>query len=47
MSNEQEIDRMVKANGITRLQAYRNIKTLDMLRRRGDLAKAGYRHLMK
>lgn len=47
MTSQANIARHAEAAGITTLQAYYNIKAIEALQRRGELAKAGYRHLLK
>lgn len=47
MINQNEIDRLAKLAGITPLQAYYNLSAIKGLRQSGELAKAGYRHLLK
>jgi len=46
--SQSQIAREVAANpGLGELQAYYRLKAINDLHRSGELAKAGYRHLLK
>ena len=47
MIRQEQIDREAERAGITPLQAYYRLSAIQVLRRNGELAKAGYRHLLK